>query len=152
MKVLIITQSSIEGMNYRVARHCRSIIKDVPGTKTLIINASEVSNDMLREWDHHIWIVPEWNHSFPYIFKKIIDDSEYPSILKNKRILLLGTSETTFGNIMGISHLEHILRWIGVRVFDRKICIPNLGEKKKESLILDDRTIETINLFIDEEC
>jgi NAD(P)H-dependent FMN reductase len=154
MKVLIITQSSDTGINRRIAQECEAVVRDnwVNRPKTKMINVSEVTNEDLSDFDYQVWIVPEWNNSFPYMFKKIIDDSGYPSILERKEILLIGTSETNFGNIMGITHLEHILEWIGAIVFEKRICISNLSEKRNETYIIDERTIKAINLFIGGEC
>jgi NAD(P)H-dependent FMN reductase len=149
MKVLVITQSSEQGINRQIALETEAIAADnqVNRIKTKVLNVTEVTNEDLREYEYQIWVVPEWNSSFPYTFKKLIDESGYPSSLENREILLIGTSETTFGNIVGITHLESILEWIGAFVHPKKVCLPNLGELKNREYILDNRAINTINLF-----
>lgn len=150
MKVLIITQSSDQGINHRIALEAEAIAKynTERRVKTKVLIVSDVTNEDLSEYDYQIWIVPEWNASFPFTYKKMIDDSGHPSILTNREILLIGTSETTFGNIIGIAHLEHIIGWIGGYVFHKKVCLPNLGQKRNDEYLLDDRAMQTINLFI----
>ena len=151
MNVLIITQSSEHGSNMRLARRCERIVVRERTKYVETINASELTNQKIKDSDLQIWIVPEWNGSFPFIFKKIIDDSEYPSSFEKKDILLIGTSETTFGNLIGISHLEHILQWIGARVFEKRICFPHLRTKMDTDSISieeDERLTDAICKFI----
>jgi NAD(P)H-dependent FMN reductase len=93
-------------------------------------------------------IVPEWNGSFPYSFKKLIDDSGYPSWLKDKSILLIGTSNTTFGNVMGTSHLKYILEHIGANVYRKIISIPHINDKfVNDDIIIDERLANTVKDF-----
>jgi NAD(P)H-dependent FMN reductase len=150
MKLLIVTQSSEHGINHRVALEAEAIAKynTERRVKTKVLNVIDVTNKDLAEYDYQIWIVPEWNSSFPYTYKKMIDDSGHPSTLSNREILLIGTSETTFGNIVGITHLEHIIGWIGGYVFHKKVCLPNIGQKRNNDYLLDDRAMQAINSFI----
>lgn len=121
-KILILTQSSVDGMNYRLAKECQSVIEGDSEIK----NCSDIDPSTISNYTHFIMIVPEWNGSFPFLFKKLIDESGYPSSFDGKNILLVGTSDTTFGNITGITHLLHILEWCGAEVFSKRICIPNI--------------------------
>jgi NAD(P)H-dependent FMN reductase len=101
-----------------------------------------------EEVDRIIMIVPEWNASFPYSFKKLIDDSGHPSKLKGKRVLLIGTSNTTFGNVMGITHLKQILEWIGADVSPKLVCVPHIDDKFEDNnIVIDSRLNQTILEF-----
>jgi NAD(P)H-dependent FMN reductase len=131
MKLLIITQSGPEGLNRKIADTCLYMADDILKvnlTESKIRNASDMAPSEASAYTHVIMVVPEWNGSFPHTFKSLIDASGYPSSFKKKKILLVGTSDTTFGNIMGITHLEHILQWIGCFVDSKRICIPNIRE------------------------
>ena len=148
MQILISTQSSEAGFNRKLASDISNWIqknsdRDV---NVQIRNINEVSNDDLRDFPFHIWIVPEWNGSFPYTFKKLIDESGYPSKLEGNYVMLIGTSETTFGNFIGITHLQHILQWIGAHVYPKRISVPHLSKMK--SLEDDTRIIEALKDFI----
>jgi len=131
MKLLVITQSNPEGLNRSIANTCGYMADHIYHEKLIeykVVNASEVEPSSISNYTHIIMVVPEWNGSFPYTFKSLIDSSGYPSSFKKKRILLVGTSDTTFGNIMGITHLEHILQWLGSFVDSKRICIPHIRE------------------------
>jgi NAD(P)H-dependent FMN reductase len=94
-------------------------------------------------------VVPEWNGSFPFMFKQVIDNSGYPSSFDGKDILLIGTSDSSFGNLMGITHLSHILEWCGAEVYSKRVCIPNIRsysfDRHKEP---NQRLIEAISKFL----
>ncbi len=130
MKLLIITQSGPEGLNQKIALECKHIAEDfgVLITEIKIANANDFPPSAIATYSHIVMVVPEWNGSFPYMFKSLIDGSGYPSGFKKKKILLVGTSDTSFGNLVGITHLQHILQWVGAFVDSKRICIPNIRE------------------------
>lgn len=151
MKVLIITQSTSSGLNQRVAKVCDIIARssDQQRVTTKILNADEVKLEDIKEHPYQIWIVPEWNGSFPYMFKKLIDNSGYPSSFEGVEILLVGTSDSTFGNLLGITHLEHVLQWCGALVFEKRVCLPFIREIVESDKILEDERLRTtIKKFI----
>ena len=147
MKVLIITHSSPNGLNQKQAVECMNILGS-NNSFCIEIDPQCVVDDQLDPPDRIIMIVPEWNGSFPYTFKKLIDDSGYPSWLKDKSILLIGTSNTTFGNVMGTSHLKHILEYVGANVYRKVVSIPHINEKfANNNIIVDERLQQTLLEF-----
>lgn len=131
MKLLVLTQSGPEGLNRKIADTCVYMADEILKTTletSKIRNASDIAPSEISNFTHIIMVVPEWNGSFPNTFKALIDASGYPSSFKKKKILLVGTSDSTFGNIMGITHLEHILQWVGSFVDSKRICVPNIRE------------------------
>jgi len=146
-KILILTQSSVDGMNYRLAKECQAVCS--PFGESTIANASSIPPSSMIEYSHIIMVVPEWNGSFPFMFKQLIDSSGYPSNLKEKNVLLIGTSDTTFGNIMGVKHLQHILEWCEAVVFKKQVFIPNIRsysfDKHEEP---NERLQKAINKFL----
>ena len=130
MKLLIITQSNPAGLNRQIANTCAYMVDELHQGlfEYEIKNSSDLDLSTIDLYTHIIMVVPEWNGSFPCTFKSMIDNSGYPSKFKGKKILLIGTSESTFGNIMGISHLKYILEWIGANIYHKLICIPKISE------------------------
>lgn len=133
MNILIITQSSSTGVNQSIALDCEHIIMEsltsvMDSIDIKIMNCNQVTTKDIDEANKMIMIVPEWNGSFPFMFKELVDNSGYPSNLRGKDILLIGTSNTSFGNIIGINQLQYILSWVGAKVFDKKVYVPNLDK------------------------
>lgn len=147
-KVLIITHSSVNGLNERQATECANIIGFTNHSITRVLDPTEITKSDIKDADKIIMIVPEWNSSFPWSFKKMIDDSGYPSYFIGKEILLMGTSNTTFGNIVGINHLDNILEWIGAKVCG-KVCVPQIDKKfANNNIRVDERLNERVLKFI----
>lgn len=132
-KILIVTHSSDDGINYEICKLIRdhleksfdSIILNNP---TLLNSDQLLSNEGTHIYEKIIFVIPEWNGSIPWTFKKMIDDSGWPSNFKNSNIVLIGTSNTTFGNLMGINHMSHILEFCGASVTQKKVYVPKVGE------------------------
>jgi len=147
MEVLIITHSTFRGLNYKQAMECANLVEWTNDCRVLE-RPDQVSKDDIDKAKKIIMIVPEWNGSFPFSFKKLIDDCDYPSILKGKEVLLIGTSNSTFGNIMGITHLQYILEWVGAKVYQKIICVPQIQVKfANDNIIIDERLNEAVLAF-----
>lgn len=62
-----------------------------------------------------IWVVPEYNGSFPGIVKVFIDALPRETF-RQKRAALVGLSDGRFGNLRGLEHLTGILHYCGMEV------------------------------------
>ena len=146
--LLILTHSSDGGLNFRQAMEILNLVNSRANAQVKISPMS-VNNEELSNSDAIIMVVPEWNGSFPFSFKELIDSSGYPSRFKGKPIMLIGTSESTFGNLIGITHLQHVLEWIGADVWNKRISVPNLSKKfGNNNIIVDNRLNEAVNKFV----
>ncbi|MCX7606977.1 MAG: NAD(P)H-dependent oxidoreductase [Bacteroidia bacterium] len=62
-----------------------------------------------------IWVVPEYNGSFPGVVKVFIDALPR-EVLRGRRGGLVGVSDGRFGNLRGLEHLSGILNYCGMTV------------------------------------
>ena len=148
-KILIISQTSQSGLNGLQMMEIVNIL----GGKDLEISTKKEADQVeyydIERADKIIMIVPEWNGSFPWTFKKMIDFSGYPSSLEGKSILLIGTSSSTFGNLLGISQLSSILGWVGANVYNKPVCVPFIDQKfAKNDIVVDERLNEEVLKFV----
>lgn len=148
-KILIISQTSQSGLNGLQMMEIVNIL----GGKGIQISTKKEADQVeyydIEKADQIIMIVPEWNGSFPWTFKKMIDFSGYPSSLEGKSILLIGTSSSTFGNLLGISQLSSILGWVGANVYGKQICVPFIDKKfSKNDILVDERLNEEVLKFV----
>ena len=137
MSTIILTQSSKTGSNYKIAKDCYTMIEKICGDDPQIRNFYDFPQHKLikaiEDNDTIIMVVPEWNGSFPYTLKKLIDESGYPSSFKNKEVYLVGTSGGLGGNMQGLSHLSDVLAYVGARVHPQRIYFPMLKNYQRES-------------------
>lgn len=126
-KYLIISQSTDRGLNKRLANYVEDNLLNEHSANCKYLNCDEfVESDLDR--DRLIFIIPEWNGTYPYLFKQIVDNSGWPSKLEGKKVLLIGTSNGKFGNVMGVNHFEFTLNYVGCEVFGKKVYVPKLSE------------------------
>jgi NAD(P)H-dependent FMN reductase len=126
-KYLIISQSTDKGLNKKLANYVEDVLINEHSANCKYRNSDEfVESDL--EMDRIVFIIPEWNGTYPYLFKQIVDNSGWPSKLSGKKTLLIGTSNGKFGNVMGVNHFEFTLNYVGSSVFGKKVYIPKLTE------------------------
>ena len=75
-----------------------------------------------------VFVVPEYNGSFPGILKAFIDGLKYPEGLRDKKAALIGISSGVQGGVFAMSHLTDIFNYLGMHVLALK---PKLAEIEK---------------------
>lgn len=71
--------------------------------------------------DKFVFVVPEYNSSFPGVLKAFIDGLEYPYTFKDKKAALVGLSSGMQGSGLALSHLTDILNYLGMHVLAIKL-------------------------------
>jgi len=72
-----------------------------------------------------IFIVPEYNGSFPGILKSFLD-SVHPSLWRDKKACLVGVSDGRAGNLRGMDHLTGIFHYLKMNVYYDKLPISSV--------------------------
>ncbi len=83
---------------------------------------------LMKESQKMIFIVPEYNGSFPGVLKAFIDGLEFPNTFKNKKCALVGLSSGVQGAGLALSHLTDIFNYCGMHVLALK---PKLASIEK---------------------
>lgn len=87
--------------------------------------------DLIREFvtDHRkfIFVVPEYNGSFPGILKTFLD-SMHPREWWEKYACLVGVSDGRAGNLRGLEHLTGVLQYLKMHVYHNKLPISVIGK------------------------
>ncbi len=99
--------------------------------------------------DRLVVISPEYNGSFPGIFKFFIDATD-PKFFRGKRVALVGVASGRAGNIRGMDHLTDVFHHMGAEVYSRKIPISRVHQMVYEDDMLSDApTIEALEKQIE---
>ncbi len=80
-----------------------------------------------------IFIVPEYNGSFPGVLKLFIDACKFPDSFYDKKAALVGHSTGKYGNIRGIDHLTGVCNYMNLHVMPLKIHIPAIHTEFDEN-------------------
>lgn len=115
--------------------------------------ASEEVDKLLKTYfvstDKFIFILPEYNGSFPGIVKMLIDSIE-PAVFKGKKAALVGISSGRAGNLRGMEHFTGILHYLDVHVLPYKLPISRISTLMDEAKnIVDAETLRVMELQIE---
>lgn len=118
----------------------------------------ERSNDMLELEsqflilsDKFVFIIPEYNGSFPGILKTMLDNSDIKKCWWYKKAMMTGVSDGRAGNLRGMEHLTNILHYLKMHVLYNKLPISRINdEMDKDGNLIHPATAEVITQQIDE--
>ncbi len=100
-----------------------------------------------------IWILPEYNGSFPGILKLFIDAisvRRYQETFAMKKSMLIGIASGRAGNIRGMDHLSGILIHMKSIIFPQLLPISKINElMDDQGRIIHDPTIKTLEAHLD---
>lgn len=85
--------------------------------------------DQVAKTDKFLFIVPEYNGSFPGVLKAFIDACTFPISFLNKKAALVGISSGKYGNIRGIEHFTGVCHYINLHVMPLKLHISYISEE-----------------------
>ena len=97
-----------------------------------------------------LFIIPEYNGSFPGVLKVFIDACDLPESFYDKKAALTGLSSGKYGNIRGIDHFTGVCHYLHMHVMSLKIHIPDIKKEfdenynlyKKDTVHFTDEQIE----------
>lgn len=82
----------------------------------------KIIDKYIEQQTKFIFIVPEYNGSFPGILKGFLD-AVSPKLWLDNKACLVGISTGRAGNLRGMEHLTNILNYLKVNVYHNKLPI-----------------------------
>jgi chromate reductase len=89
----------------------------------------EPIQDIITRTDKFLFVIPEYNGSFPGVLKVFIDACSFPESFYEKKSALVGVSSGRYGNIRGVDHFTGICNYIHLHVMPLKIHIPSVHKE-----------------------
>jgi len=81
---------------------------------------------VITQTDKFLFIIPEYNGSFPGVLKVLIDACDFPASFYEKKAALVGVSSGKYGNIRGIDHFTGVCHYLNLHVMPLKLHIANI--------------------------
>ena len=133
-------------------------LADLPGdfTSTALYDKAGTNEgfnqlmDQIQNCQKFIFIVPEYNGSFPGVFKAFIDGLKWPASFKDKKCALVGISSGTQGGALALSHLTDIFNYLGMNVLALKVRIPGIEGNLVDGKITDKFTLELLDMQVNQ--
>jgi len=93
----------------------------------------EPIQEIITQTQKFLFIIPEYNGSFPGVLKVFIDACSFPESFYEKKAALTGLSSGKYGNIRGIDHFTGICNYVHVHVMPLKIHIASINKEFDEN-------------------
>lgn len=89
----------------------------------------------VEQANKYVFIVPEYNGSFPGILKTFIDGLDFPNTFLHKKCALVGVSQGPGGSLTGLSHLTDVFHYLRMHVFPEKVYLRNITDRRLETVL-----------------
>lgn len=76
--------------------------------------------ELMAKTKKFVFVVPEYNGSFPGVLKTFIDGLKFPDSFKGKKCAMVGISSGIQGAGLALSHLTDIFHYCGMEVLSLK--------------------------------
>ncbi len=93
----------------------------------------ELEQQFLITAQKFVFIMPEYNASFPGVLKMMIDNSDVKKCWWYKKAALVGISDGRAGNLRGTEHMTAILHYMKVNVLYDKLLLSRINEEMNSS-------------------
>ena len=102
---------------------------------------AEIVEKYINPVNKLIFVIPEYNGSFPGILKLFID-AVHPRNFESKKAALIGVSSGRSGNVRGMDHLTSILHYLKVEVYHDKLPISSIDGLLSNDKLAHEPTIQ----------
>ena len=93
---------------------------------------------MMLQSEKYVFIVPEYNGSFPGVLKAFIDGLKFPGTFTDKKCALVGLSSGVQGAGLALSHLTDIFNYCGTNVLALKPKLARIEKNMEGEVITND--------------
>lgn len=105
---------------------------------------NQIERDILIPTEKFIFVMPEYNGSFPGIFKLLIDLSDVKNCWYHKKVMLVGVANGRAGNLRGLDIMTNMCHYIKMNVFHDKLPISSISAELENDVFKNEQTIQTI--------
>ncbi|MFZ9660422.1 MAG: NADPH-dependent FMN reductase [Chitinophagaceae bacterium] len=111
----------------------------------------QLEENALLPADKFLFIIPEYNGSFPGALKMLIDLSSHRKVWAGKKALMTGVASGRAGNLRGMEHLTGTLNYLEVVVHPNRLPISSIDKlMDDQGNLTDPSTLEVINKQIEQ--
>lgn len=133
-----------DSMTLKVARHYYNEIKKQENNVQLVSLENlpvwerseallKIEQEILIPSEKFIFVMPEYNGSFPGILKLLIDNTDIKKVWWYKKAAMVGVADGRGGNLRGIEHMTNILHYLRMNVLYNKIPLSKINEEVNEN-------------------
>lgn len=92
----------------------------------------------------YVFIIPEYNGSFPGVFKAFIDGLEFPTTFKGKKCAMVGVSKGPQGGAFAMSHLTDIFHYLRMAVYPLKPRLSSIHDSQLATVLAQETYVRLL--------
>jgi NAD(P)H-dependent FMN reductase len=134
----------------RIAKYYQKVLK-LKGLETQLLSLEELPDTLIKtdlygnrseafkpiqelvaKTEKFLFVIPEYNGSFPGVLKTFIDACNFPESFYNKKACLVGISSGKYGNIRGVDHFAGICSYLHLHVMPLRIHVSAIKQEMNE--------------------
>ena len=92
----------------------------------------------------YVFIIPEYNGSFPGVFKAFIDGLKFPGTFRGKKCALVGVSQGPQGGAFAMSHLTDIFHYLRMHVYPLKPRLSSIQDSQLGTILTNERYVQLL--------
>ena len=165
MILIVATTNRKNSKTYKVAEYYQSLLQRMD-VESDILSLEHLPEDFAfsalyensgknQEFNQHkekmeaaqkyVFIVPEYNGSFPGVLKTFIDGLGWPNSVSRKKAALVGISDGSLGGAFALSHLTDVFQYLSCHVLANLVRIPFMKKNFVDGEIQDEFITELIH-------
>ncbi len=110
-----------------------------------------IETNLLIPTEKFVFVMPEYNGSFPGILKTMMDNTDIKKCWWYKKAMMVGVADGRAGNLRGMEHMTNIMHYLKMHVLYNKVPLSRINEEiDTEGKILKPATELVINNQIEE--
>ena len=98
----------------------------------------------IEQAQKYVFIVPDYNGSFPGVLKALIDGLKCPTTFANKKCALVGVGKGMHGGSFALSHLTDIFHYLRMHVYPLKPTLANIIDSRLETVLAHPRYVQLL--------
>ncbi len=111
---------------------------------------AQLEKEVLYPATKYIFIIPEYNGSFPGVLKLMIDASDIRNSFHHKTAALVGVSDGRAGNLRGMDDITNVFNYLKINVLHSKIPISSISKQfNADGEFIAEETLNLIDQQID---
>ena len=91
--------------------------------------------EIMEAAQKYVFIIPEYNGSFPGVFKAFIDGLQFPDTFRGIKCAMVGVSKGPQGGVFAMSHLTDIFHYLKMHVYPLKPRLASIQDSQLATIL-----------------
>jgi NAD(P)H-dependent FMN reductase len=99
--------------------------------------------ERIERADGVVFIIPEYNGSYPGFLKLFVDYWKYPKTFEHRPFAFIGLG-TRWGGLRSVEHMQQVVGYRGGYVFPSRVFLTNIKDVLKEGKVVEPLMLELL--------